>query len=351
MHPFTHSVLANRVVFGRGSIQHAAAELERLTVTSAMVISTPHQRADALALVGRLGQLGAGTFTEAAMHTPGAVTERAMRAMREMGADGLVALGGGSTIGLAKALSARTSVPHLAIPTTYAGSEVTPILGETKDGVKTTRRDPSILPETVIYDPDLVDSLPLSLTVTSGLNAMAHAVEAIYARDGSPLYSLTAVEALTALHEALPVIANDPGDREGRDRALYGAWLCGTVLGAVGMSIHHKLCHTLGGAMDLPHAETHAVLLPHTAAFVEAAVPDALEPARLVFGQRVGHELGLFAASLGAPQSLAELGVAEGDLDRLADLATANPYWSPRPIDRDSIRALLQSAWCGVGPV
>jgi len=350
MQVFVHAANPARIVFGRGGIARAGEEVERLGGRRALVLSTPHQAGQARALAERLGALACGVFDGATMHTPVEVTLRAVDAYRDAGADCVLSLGGGSTIGLGKAIAARTGAPQLAIPTTYAGSEVTPILGETEAGVKTTRRGPEILPETVIYDPDLSDGLPLALSITSGLNAMAHAAEGVYARDGSPVFTLMAVEGLRALRDALPGLVTDPTDRDARDAALYGAWLCGTVLGGVGMSIHHKLCHTLGGSLDLPHAETHAILLPHTIAFVEEGAPQALAPVAALFGGRAGRGLHAFASRLGAPTRLADLGVAESALDDAATRATANPYWTPRPLDRAAIRALLQRAWSGEAP-
>ena len=173
--------------------------------------------------------------------------------------DGLVAVGGGSTIGLAKAIALRTGLPQVAIPTTYAGSEMTDILGETEGGAKTTRRSEAVRPEAVIYDVELTRSLPPGLSATSGLNAIAHAAEALYARDGNPVIALMAEEGVRALAAALPAIVADPGDMAARGDALYGAWLCGLCLGAASMALHHKLAHVLGGSFDLPHAETHAV--------------------------------------------------------------------------------------------
>lgn len=347
---FTHTASPARIVFGRGAIRQTADELRLLGATRALVLCTPHQRADAEALAHRLGSLSAGVFDGATMHTPVEVTARAVQALAHARADCVVALGGGSTTGLGKAIAARTGVAQVVIPTTYAGSEVTPILGETKAGIKTTRRGPEILPEVVIYDPDLTDTLPGPLSITSGLNAMAHAAEGVYARDGSPIFTLIAVEGLRALRDALPVIARDPADRDSRDRALYGAWLCGTVLGGVGMSIHHKLCHTLGGSLDLPHADTHAILLPHTNGFVEQAIPQVLAPVADLFGGKAGAGLHDFARSVAAPMRLADLGVTQAQLDQMADQATANPYWCPRPLDRQAIRSLLQRAWAGDRP-
>jgi maleylacetate reductase len=349
MQSFVHAALGARIVFGRGAVRELANEVAGQGLERVLVLSTRQQRADAERLSEKLGAMSAGVFADAVMHTPTDVTEAALVAYAASGAHGVVSLGGGSTTGLGKAIAARTGAVQIAIPTTYAGSEVTPILGETADGVKTTRRGPEILPEVVIYDPDLTDSLPLDLSLTSGLNAMAHAAEGVYARDGSPIYSLMAVEGLRALRDALPSIQRDQTDRAARDRALYGAWLCGTVLGGVGMSIHHKLCHTLGGALDLPHASTHAILLPHTIGFVEAAT-DALAPVASLFGGRAGRGLHAFATGLGVPTRLADLGVTEGQLDALADLATRSPYWCPRPLTRDAIRALLQDAWSGQAP-
>lgn len=350
MQPFVHAALGARIVFCRGAVSRLADEAAALGLERVLVLSTPQQRPDAERLAAGLGRLSAGVFAGAAMHTPVDVTEAALAVYAASGARGVVSLGGGSTTGLGKAIAARTGAVQIAVPTTYAGSEVTPILGETAGGVKTTRRGPEILPEAVIYDPDLTDSLPVHLSLTSGLNAMAHAAEGVYARDGSPIYSLMAVEGLRALRDALPAIRRDPADRDARDLALYGAWLCGTVLGGVGMSIHHKLCHTLGGALDLPHAETHAILLPHTIGFVEPAARAALAPVAALFGGQAGAGLHAFARSLDAPLRLADLGVTEGQLDALADLATRDPYWCPRPLTRDSIRALLQDAWSGQAP-
>ncbi|WCK01707.1 maleylacetate reductase [Agrobacterium tumefaciens] len=350
MQPFVYMAAPARIVFGTGSSADVAEEIRRLGLSRALVLSTPQQKGDAEALAARLGRLAAGVFSDAAMHTPVEVTKNAVEAYRAAGADCVVALGGGSTTGLGKAIALRTGAAQIVIPTTYAGSEVTPILGQTENGVKTTMRGLEILPEVVIYDAELTLGLPVSISMTSGLNAMAHAAEALYARDRNPIASLMALEGLRAMIEALPAVRVAPQDIGARETALYGAWLCGTVLGAVGMSLHHKLCHTLGGSLDLPHAETHAVLLPHTIAYVEEAVPDLLAPLAALVGGRAGAGLFDFAARLGAPSSLAALGVGADDLDPMAELATSNPYWCPRPIEKTAIRDLLQRAFEGVRP-
>jgi maleylacetate reductase len=347
---FTYATSPARIVFGAGAIARVSDEVAGQGGTRTLVLSTPHQKADAEALAAKLGGLAAGVFAEAAMHTPVEVTERALEAFEKSGADCLIALGGGSTIGLGKAIAYHNDAPQIVVATTYAGSEVTPILGQTKDGVKTTVRDASILPEVVIYDPDLTLGLPVPMSVTSGFNAMAHAVEGLYAQDRNPVSSLMAIEGIRALKEALPRIVAAPHDTEARGAALYGSWLCGTVLGTVGMALHHKLCHTLGGSFDLPHAETHTVILPHSAAYNAAAAADALAPAAALFGGDLGGGLWDLAGELGAPRALKDLGLAEADLDHAADLAVLNPYWNPRPVERDTIRALLQRAWTGARP-
>ena len=351
MQPFTYVGAPSRVVFGFGVLERIPDEVKALGCGRALVLSTPQQADAGLDLSDRLGALSAGLFTEAAMHTPVEITERAMQLVRESGADCTVALGGGSTTGLGKAIALRTDLPQIVIPTTYAGSEATPILGETKDGLKTTQKSPKILPEVIVYDVDLTLTLPAGLSAASGMNAIAHAVEGLYTQDANPIVSLMAEEGIRALGAALPRIVRDPADREARSDALYGAWLCGVVLGSVGMALHHKLCHTLGGTFDLPHAETHTVVLPHAAAYNAPAAPEAMARAARALGVRDAPQ-GLYdlAESLGAPIALKDIGMPEAGLDRAADLATANPYWNPRPIERAAIRAVLDDAFHGRRP-
>ena len=351
MQPFTYVGAPSRVVFGFGVLSRVPDEVKALGCRRALVLSTPQQAGEARALSERLGSLGAGVFTEATMHTPVEVTERAMQVVRELGADCTVALGGGSTTGLGKAIALRTDLPQIVIPTTYAGSEATPILGETRDGLKTTQKSPKILPEVIVYDVDLTLTLPPGLSATSGINAIAHAVEGLYTEDANPIVSLMAEEGIRALGAALPKIISHPSDREARSDALYGAWLCGVVLGSVGMALHHKLCHTLGGTFDLPHSETHTVVLPHAAAYNAPAAPQAMARVARALGVTDAPQ-GLYdlARSLGAPLALKDIGMPEAGLDRAADLAVANPYWNPRPIERGAIRALLDDAFHGRRP-
>ena len=352
MDRFVYQSAPVRVVFGSGTLAELPAELERLSIMRALVLTTPPQEQQGRDIVARIGARAAGLFSGAVMHTPVDVTEQAMEQVRVLRADGVVAVGGGSTTGLGKAIALRTDLPQVVVPTTYAGSEVTPILGETRDGLKTTQSSPKILPETVLYDVDLTLTLPPGLTATSGVNAIAHAVEALYARDRNPVISLMAEEGIRALARALPTLVAAPHDREARSDALYGAWLCGSCLGAVGMALHHKLCHTLGGTFDLPHAETHTIVLPHAMAYNAPAVPEAAaKVARALGATDAAQGLYDLARSLHARLALKDIGMPEGGIDKAADLALANAYWNPRPLERGAIRDLLARAWAGERPV
>lgn len=354
MQEFTYTSAAARVIFGAGSLRHLEREVELLGAQRALVLCTPEQTAIAQQVADRLGTRAVGVFAGAAMHVP-IETARAARAeAARLGADCAVAVGGGSTIGLGKAIALDEPAgrfPILAIPTTYAGSEMTPIYGITEAGVKKTGKDLRVLPRTVIYDAQLTLTLPVGLSMTSGLNALAHSAEGLYARDGNPIMALLAEEGIRALAQALPQVKADPSDIAARELAQYGAWLCGTVLGNVGMALHHKLCHTLGGSFNLPHAETHAVILPHAIAYNAAAVPQAMAALRRALGEddaaRALYELNL---QLGAPTSLAALGMPADGIALAADLATQNAYWNPRAIEREAITALLARAHAGLPP-
>ena len=238
------------------------------------------------------------------------------------------------------------------IPTTYAGSEATALLGQTEDGVKTTLTDPEVLPEVILYDPELVVSLPVEMTVTSALNAMAHAAEALYAPDRSDASTELATKGLAAFVHCLPKVVQDPTDVVAREDTLRGAWACGTVLGRVSMALHHKLCHTLGGSFNLPHAQTHAIILPHAIAYNARSTSELLRPiCDLLGGDNAGLALHRFAREMGAPLALRDLGFGEGDVDRAVELATTKPYPNPHPVTPEDIRALLRAAWAGDPPV
>ena len=351
MQDFIYQSAPMRVVFGTGTLRQLPDELSRLGAVSALVLATPRQKDLVAGIREMIGDRFAGVFTGAVMHTPVEVTERAMETVHNVRADCLVAIGGGSTTGLGKAIALRTDLPQIVLPTSYAGSEMTPVVGQTSGGIKTTQSNPKILPETVIYDVDLTMTMPPKLSATSGINAIAHAVEALYARDRNPVISLMAQESIRTLAHALPKICARPDDRAARTDALYGAWLSGICLGAVGMALHHKLCHALGGSFNLPHAETHTVILPHALAYNAPAAPDAMTRIATALGVPEAA-LGLYdlARKLAAPASLREIGMPESGIDQAADLAVKNPYWNPRTIEREAIRELIARAWRGDAP-
>ncbi|GAA2787447.1 maleylacetate reductase and hydroxyquinol 1,2-dioxygenase domain-containing protein [Crossiella cryophila] len=346
---FEYTANPARIVFGAGTLSRLPAEVRALGGTRALLLGTSARSTDRAADV--LGPLLVARFDRAAMHTPVEVTEAALELLRANGIDCLVAVGGGSAIGLAKALALRTDLPQVVLPTTYAGSEVTAVLGQTEQGRKSTLASPGVLPETVVYDVELTLGLPVALSVTSGVNAMAHAVEALYAPQANPVTERLAVESITLLARALPRIVADPADVEARADALQGAWLAGTCLGSVGMGLHHKLCHTLGGSFGLPHAETHTVVLPHAMAYNASAAPAAMCLVARALGVTDAPR-GLYdlIVRLGGPISLRELGLGRGDLSRVVELATAAPYPNPRPVTAEGLAALLTDAWNGCAP-
>ncbi|TVZ79690.1 maleylacetate reductase and hydroxyquinol 1,2-dioxygenase domain-containing protein [Streptomyces sp. BK340] len=351
MRTFVYTSHPSRVVFGAGTVGSLADEVGRLGCSRVLLLSSGPLAAASARVRQALGGLLAAEFDGAAMHTPVEVTEQALDLLKESAVDGIVAVGGGSTTGLSKALALRTGLPQVILPTTYAGSEVTPVLGETRDGRKVTRSSPEILPETVVYDVDFTLTLPLSLTVTSGVNALAHAVEALYSVEANPVTDQQALDAISRIARALPRLAADPSDLEARADLLRAAWLAGTCLATVGMGLHHKLCHTLGGSFDLPHAETHTVVLPHAMAYNAPAVPDVM--------RRIAAALGVpdapsgvydLVAALGGPTSLRDLGMPEAGLAHAAELATSTPYPNPRELTTEGIADLLAGAWHGRRP-
>ena len=348
---FVFDQAASRVVFGFGSLSQVGEEVRRLGCARAIVLATPEQRDQADDVAQRLGELAAGVYAKAVMHVPIETARAAREEARRLDADCCVAVGGGSTIGLGKAIALESPLPILAIPTTYAGSEMTPIYGITEAGLKKTGRDRRVLPKTVIYDPELTLTLPPGISGTSAMNAIAHCVEALYAFDGNPIISLMAAEGIRALARSAPVVVSDPGNREARADALYGAWLAGTALGAASMGIHHKLCHTLGGTFNLPHAEVHTVILPHATAFNREAAPEALRIVADALGATDAAQ-GIYdlAARLHARLSLRELGMPLEGIEKAATLATQSPYRNPRPVEYDGVVKLLGDAWHGIRP-
>jgi alcohol dehydrogenase class IV len=348
MKSFIFEASPGRVVFGAGALDHLPREIEHLGARRALVLSTPQQAELASELSARLGERSAGIYPHAVMHVPVEVARKAIEEAVRLGADCVVAAGGGSTIGLAKAIALHSALPILAVPTTYAGSEMTPIYGLTDAGLKTTGRDRRVLPKTVIYDPCLTLELPLTMSITSAFNAIAHAAEALYAENANPMTNLMAEEGIRALARGLLGVKADPRNLDSRSDCLYGAWLCGAVLGMANMALHHKLCHVLGGSWNLPHAETHTVILPHVLAYNDAAAPEAMSRiARALDAPNAASAIFALMQKLGAPTSLKEIGMKREDLARAASLVMEQPYYNPRPVTYEGVEALLDDAFIG----
>ncbi|NML43107.1 maleylacetate reductase [Ramlibacter sp. G-1-2-2] len=351
MNNFVYIGRPARVVFGAGTLQQLPSEVDQLGARKALVLSTPEQRASAEQVAALLGPRAAGIFDRAVMHVPIETAREAREVARKLGADCAVAIGGGSTTGLGKAIALESALPIIAIPTTYAGSEMTTIYGITEGGLKKTGRDDKVLPRTVIYDPELSAGLPVGLSITSGMNAIAHAAEGLYSVTTNPIIEIMAEQGIAALGRALPRIKAQASDMEARSDALYGAWLCGTVLASVDMALHHKLCHTLGGTWNLPHAETHTIVLPHALAYNAPAAPEAMRKiARALEGKSAARAVFDLAKDNGAPVALRDIGMKEADLDRACEIAMSNQYPNPRPLEKAAIRQLLQDAYEGRRP-
>ncbi|MGA0931787.1 MAG: maleylacetate reductase [Candidatus Nanopelagicales bacterium] len=354
--PFVHDVPASRVVFANGSLARVADELERLNCRRTVLVAGGPEAVYADIVAELLGPTVVARFSDVVMHVPIAVAQQVVDVARTSEADSVIAVGGGSSIGAAKAVAKEMGLPILAIPTTYAGSEMTPIWGLTEGNRKTTGRDPKVLPRTVLYDPELTVSLPPAISAASGMNALAHLVEGLYAPGLSPISALQAEEGVRALASALPRVVEDPADLSARGDALYGAWLAGWTLGTTGMGVHHKICHTLGGAFDLPHAPTHSAVLPYATAFNEAAAPEAMAAiTRALAAAGMSDEsaaagLWRLADRIGAPTSLKEVGFTPSMVDEAAEIVVAAQPINPRPVDLDGTRALLLAAYDGTKP-
>jgi maleylacetate reductase len=342
-----------RVVFGPGALTQVPAEIARLGANRVLLIAGRHEKPYADALAGAVRP--AGRIEDVAMHVPAETAAAGLRAARDAGADLLVCVGGGSATGLAKAIAKQTDLPILAVPTTYAGSELTPVWGLTEGGRKTTGRDPRVRPRVVVYDPELTLTLPAAASAASGMNAVAHAAEALYAPDATAEIKDRAEAGIRVLAAALPKVVADPGDAAARTDALRGAWWCGAALAGATMGVHHTICHVLGGAYALPHAETHAAVLPHAVACNEAFAPAAMTRlATALAATDPAPALWDLTARLGVPTSLAQLGFRHEAVEPAADLvvtAVAGKNGAnPRPVERDWVAELLLAAWDGARP-
>lgn len=350
---FVYEALPGRVIFGSGaSREKLAEEIERLGSQRALLIATEREQDLAEDLAGPLGDRVVGIFTDVRPHVPVEVAEAVRDRARETEADCLLSIGGGSTTGTAKAVALEIPLPIVAIPTTYAGSEMTPIWGMTKEQRKTTGQSLDVLPAVVVYDPELTFSLPGFITGPSAMNAMAHCVEAFYTPGANPITSLMAEEGIRALTRGVPVAVENPEDLEGRSETLYGAYLAGAALAVTGTGLHHKICHALGGAYDLPHAEMHTIVLPHAVAFNEPAMPGiAVRIAEALGAEGAATGLYRLIEKIGAKTALKDIGMKEEDIDGvIPQILEAVPENNPRPVDEEGLRGILESAYVGRRP-
>ncbi|MGW6426558.1 maleylacetate reductase [Nocardia sp. NPDC055053] len=350
---FTYDGLPGRVVFGAGVARtRLLGELDLLGADRILLIASGAEAEIATQLCASFTDRVAATFTEVRPHVPVEVAELARKTAAEADVDLVLSVGGGSTTGTAKAVALTTGLPVLAVPTTYAGSEVTPVWGMTERGRKTTGTERRVLPRTVIYDPELTLTLPVDLSVASGLNAMAHCVEAFWAPRRSPISSAVAEDGIRHLVTGLTTIGAAPTGLASRGELLLGAYLAGSAFAVAGSGLHHKICHVLGGAFDLPHAQTHAIVLPYVLAYNAPNADDATDRIGRALGRTdIVEALRELGAGLGGPAGLRELGMDESDIDTVIDdiLAIA-PADNPTPVTSDGVRAILHGAWAGSGP-
>jgi maleylacetate reductase len=348
----THELTTPRVVFGRGSLAQAPAEAARLAGERVLLIGNPLRGGVAQTLVGALGPRVVGVVDQVRQHVPVETAQLAAQRASSVAADLLMAVGGGSAIGTAKAVARRTGLPILAIPTTFSGSEMTSIWGETEGRVKVTGRDPGVLPRTVVYDPDLSASMPAQLTATSGMNALAHCAEAVYDPDCSPLIRAAALEGARALARGLRKTGDATDSTSASEHMLYGAWLAGVALGGASMGLHHELCHVLGGQQRLAHGALHSVLLPYVLAHEEPAAAAVLGR----FAAAVQHRGNAARAvwdlgrRLGTPASLVEIGFRTSGTQDVIDAVLSARRARPRPVSPVALRHLLQCAALGLPP-
>jgi maleylacetate reductase len=344
---FEHETRGQRVLFGSGrAAGHLADETARFGATSPLIVASGRHDW----LIDRVGLAAATRWRRIVPHVPVELADEARAAAAKHDADLIVAVGGGSATGLAKAVALTSGLPIVAVPTTFAGSEATGVWGLTESGRKRTGTDPGVLPRTVIYDADLLADLPASLVAASGLNAVAHCVDSMWAPRADPIDTALAMEGLRALRVALPDAYR--GHSGAMDVALYGSYLAGVAFASAGSGLHHKICHVLGGAFDLPHAATHAVVLPYVLAYNAPYAPAAAERIAAALGD-VESVAGLLRlrASLDAPQALRDIGMRQDDLGAAVELVRPEvPPSNPRPVDEAALAGLLRAAWSGRDP-
>lgn len=357
---FTHRLPTQEIRFGTGlaaaNVRQAVASLG---VSRPMLLTSAREESTARRITGGTGVVA--VFTDVVMHVPVEVAERARTVALEADADALIAIGGGSTTGLAKAVALTSGLPIIAVPTTYAGSEATAVWGMIENRTKTTGTDITVLPRVVVYDSDLLSTLPTGMTVTSGLNALAHCVDSLWAPQADPINRAHALEGARLLRDGLTGLSDassaasstasstaDTSDEvTSRELTLAGCYLAALSFSSAGSGLHHKICHVLGGTFNLPHADTHAIVLPHVLRF-NAAAGDVAHVGRLaeVFGvENAVDGLDELYARINAPRHLGDIGFTGDHIPEAVErIVAVAPRDNPVPVTRDNITRLLMQA-------
>ena len=348
--PFQFECHSPTVLFGAGRVTDLAGRLDQIGKSRALLVTTKggarRYREVAEVLASRLR----ASFDGALPHCPLEVANAALDAFRQRECDAVVTVGGGSTVGLGKYIAAETGAPHIALPTTLSGSEMTPLFGVLVNGEKRTRREPRALANTVIVDPVLAQSLPIRETATTGMNALAHCIEALYVPKSNPLTSQLALTGIDILYRALKKLAYEPTDLEARTEAAYGATIGGLMVNSVGIGMHHRICHVLGGRFEVPHGESNCVVLPHVLAYNASAIPEACAMMELAMGTHPAVALQRLVSDLGAPVALRESGVPVDSIATIAGECFHHIDHNPLPVDEAAVLKLLQAAWAGQEP-
>jgi len=347
---FLYDALAGRVVFGAGRRSELVEEVNRLGASRVLLIADPQDEERLNEFRNLLGDLCVATFTDIVQHVPREKAAAALAIAREHAIDATVSVGGGSATGYSKAVALELGTPQLCVPTTYAGSEMTPIWGMSEGGEKRTGRDLRALPATVIYDPELTLGLPVKIAGPSAMNALAHAAEALYATGANPITSLVALEAVRVLREHVPLMYDSPGDLDERSHVLYGAYLAGATLAVAGTDLHHRTNHVLGGMFNLDHGQMNAVVLPYALAFNKPAIAEPYKRLSDAFGGDAATTVFELVGRIKGPRSLAEIGMPIDGIELAVPLLVEASVRNVRPLNADQARSFLRAAYEGVVP-
>ena len=348
---FEYTPVPSRAVFAENAALKLKDEVEKLGASRIMIACSKGMVSRIAHVIDSLGTLCVSVYDGAKPHCPEQVAMEALDLYQKNKADCIVAVGGGSTIGIGKAIALRTDAKFIVIATTPCGSESTPIYGMLIGNQKKTGRDPRVIAKTTIYDPVLTTGINAHLTGTIGMNSLAHCVEALYAQVKSPVSDLFAIEGITVLTKGIKSSIVNPDDLNARSQVLYGGMLSGYCVNLAGIAIHHKICHVLGGHHGIPHGESNSVILPYAVAYNETAAPQAMEKIKTAMGtSSASGGIYDFAREINVPGSLKELGMREEHLDIAAMETFETTPYNPKLVDFKSVRALLQQAYEGVRP-